>query len=153
VAIGNQPSDELALGEVVVGRGRISSARRVTPVLPTLPFTRSQLARIDHALATATDRTGLNINIYLGDLGDDTRAGAEDLLDMMGEQAADAVLVAVSPGQRVVEVVTGPAARRRLTDRACKVAVMSMLASFEQGNLGGGLINGLRMLADQADQP
>jgi hypothetical protein len=50
----------------------------------------------------------------------------------------------------VVEVVTGPQARRRLPDRGCKVAVLSMVASFEQDDLAGGLINGLRLLAEQA---
>ncbi|MGH4024317.1 MAG: DUF5130 family protein [Pseudonocardiaceae bacterium] len=140
----------LVSGEAVVGSGRISAARRVTPVLPQLPFTRSQLARIEDALAGASRRTGLNVSVYLGDLGDDTRARAEDLLDSLGERAAGAVLVAVSPGQRVVEVVTGPEARRRLTDRDCKLAVMSMVASFEQGDLAAGLVNGLRMIADHA---
>ncbi|MGH3796530.1 MAG: DUF5130 family protein [Pseudonocardiaceae bacterium] len=146
----DEPQQERAPGEVVAGSGRISAARRVTPVLPTLPFTRSQLADVDAALATATRRTGLYISIYLGGLGDDTRARAEELLDSTGKQAGNAVLVAVSPGQRVVEVVTGPQARGRLTDRGCKVAVMSMVASFEQGDLGGGLVNGLRTIVDQA---
>jgi hypothetical protein len=140
---------ELAPGEVVVGTGRISAARRITPVLPTLPLRRSQLAGIDDALALANRSTGLYFSVYLGDLGDDTRARAEELLGSLGA-AADAVLVAVSPGQRVVEVVTGPQARRNLTDRGCKVGVMTMVASFEQGDLAGGLINGLTMLAEQA---
>jgi hypothetical protein len=143
---------ELASGEVVVGTGRISAARRVVPVLPTLPFTRSQLASLDAALVDASRSTGLHISIYLGDLGSDTRAGAEELLDSMGAQATHAVLVAVSPGQRVVEVVTGPQARTRLTDRGCKVAVMSMVASFEQGDLAGGLLTGLRMLTEQVER-
>lgn len=143
-------SPALASGEAVVGSGRISAARRVTPVLPRLPFTRSQLVRVDDALAHATRRTGLHVSVYLGDLGEDTRARAEDLLDSLGDRAAVAVLVAVSPGQRVVEVVTGPEAHRRLTDRDCKLAVMSMVASFEQGDLAAGLVNGLRMIADHA---
>ncbi|HEX2300058.1 MAG TPA: DUF5130 family protein [Pseudonocardiaceae bacterium] len=145
-----EQSPALASGEAVVGSGRISAARRVTPVLPRLPFTRSQLARIEDALSGASRRTGLNVSVYLGDLGDDTRAGAEDLLDSLGERAATAVLVAVSPGQRVVEVITGPDARHRLTDRDCKLAVMSMVASFEQGDLAAGLVNGLRMITDHA---
>lgn len=144
------PAAQLASGEAVVGTGRLSAARRITPVLPTLPFSRSQLASIEHALATASRRTGLQVSVYLGDLGADTRARAEELLDSLGELSARAVLVAVSPGQRVVEVVTGPEARRRLTDRGCKLAVMSMVASFEQGDLGSGLVNGLRMIAEQA---
>lgn len=143
----------LASGEAVVGTGRISAARHVTPVLPRLPFTRSQLARMDDALAGASRRTGLNVSVYLGDLGADTRRRAEDLLDSLGERAAVAVLVAVSPGQRVVEVVTGPEARHRFTDRDCKLAVMSMVASFERGDLAAGLVNGLRMVADHAEPP
>ncbi|MGH4016156.1 MAG: DUF5130 family protein [Pseudonocardiaceae bacterium] len=142
---------ELAPGEALVGTGRISAARRVTPVLPTLPFTRSQLARLDDALANASRRTGLHISVYLGDLGADTRARAEELLDSIGDLAERAVLVAVSPGQRVLEVITGSEARHQLTDRGCKLAVMSMVAAFEQGDLAGGLASGLRMLADQAD--
>lgn len=147
-----QQFQERAPGEVVVGTGRISAARRVTPVLPTLPFTRSQLASLEDELTSATRRTGLHVSVYLGDLGDDTRGRAEELLDSLGDQGARAVLVAVSPGQRVVEVVTGSEARRHLTDRGCKLGVMSMVASFEQGDLAAGLVNGLRMLADQAAQ-
>ena len=144
------PGEVLAHGEVLVGTGRISAARRVTPVLPTLPFSRSQLARIDDALVLASRSTGLSFHVYLGDLGDSTRARAEELLESMGAAAAGAVLVAVSPGQRVVEVVTGAEARRRLTDRGCKVGVMSMVASFEKSDLAGGLTTGIRMLAEQA---
>ena len=53
-------------------------------------------------------------------------------------------------GQRLVEVITGPEARVRLLDRGAKLAVMSMVASFREGDLLGGLLSGLRMLADQA---
>ena len=66
------------------------------------------------------------------------------------EGSDEAVLVAVSPEQRVVEVVTGSEARVRLPDRGAKLAVMSMVASFKEGDLLGGLLSGLRMLADQA---
>jgi hypothetical protein len=50
-------------------------------------------------------------------------------------------------------IVTGSHAKIRLADRACKLAVMSMAASFSEGDLVGGLLSGLRMLADQAGQP
>ena len=58
--------------------------------------------------------------------------------------------MAVSPGQCFVEVLSGPEARTRLPDRGAKLAVMSMVASFKEGDLVGGLLSGLRMLADQA---
>lgn len=140
-----------ALGEAVVGTGRISAARTITPVLRTLPFTRSQLAALDDALIRASRNAGVHFGIYLGDLGADTRARAEQLHDSMGAWNQDAVLMAVSPGQRVVEVVTGGRAANRLPDRACKLAVESMVASFKEGDLAGGLNSGLRVLVDQTD--
>jgi hypothetical protein len=41
----------------------------------------------------------------------------------------------------------------RLPDRGAKLAVMSMVGSFREGDLVGGLLSGLRMLADQAGEP
>jgi hypothetical protein len=138
-------------GEALVGTGRISAARQVTPVLRTLPFTRSQLATLDDALVRASRSARVHFGIYLGDLGADTRTRAEELHDSMGAWADDAVLVAVSPGQRVVEVITGGKTVHRLPDRRCKLAVESMISSFKEGDLTGGLTSGLRMLADHAE--
>jgi hypothetical protein len=140
-----------AHGEAVVGTGRISAARPVTPVLRTLPFTRSQLATLDDTLVRASRSAGVHFGVYLGDLGADTRTRAEQLHNSMGAWAEDAVLMAISPGQRVVEVVTGSRAVTRLPDHACKLAVESMVASFRDGDLAGGLSSGLRILVDQTD--
>lgn len=141
---------ELGPGEVVTATGRISAARRVLPRKPKIPISTVQLSDLDEALTLASRATGLDFSIYLGDLGPDTRARAEQLHASMGERAANAVLVAVSPAQRVTEIVTGEEAARRLPDRGCKLAVMSMVASFKEGDLVDGLMNGLRGLADQA---
>jgi uncharacterized membrane protein YgcG len=51
----------------------------------------------------------------------------------------------------VVEVVTGCKAANRLPDRGCKLAVESMISSFKDGDLAGGLSSGLRMLADYTE--
>jgi hypothetical protein len=141
---------QLGNGEVVMPTGRVSIARRAVPGKPRAPFSTGQLVRLDEALTLATRTTGLEFSIYLGDLGEDTRATAESLHAATGEQASIAVLIAVSPGQRVVEVVTGEESHRRLPDRGCKLAVMSMVASFKEGDLFGGVVGGLRMLTDQA---
>ncbi|HEV7451283.1 MAG TPA: DUF5130 family protein [Pseudonocardiaceae bacterium] len=148
---GDGSQQELAHGEAIVGTGRISAARRITPVLPTLPFSMSQLATLDDELARASRIAGLHFSVYLGDLGSDTHARVSELHDSMGHRADDVVLVAVSPGQRVVEVVTGRKAHHRLPDRGCKVAVESMISSFKEGDLVGGLTSGLRILAEQTD--
>ncbi|HEX5401572.1 MAG TPA: DUF5130 family protein, partial [Pseudonocardiaceae bacterium] len=99
--------------------GRVSVARAIKPLPPTVPFNPVQLARLDEAIALSTRSTGLDFSIYLGELGDDTRDKAEELHASIGRPAAaDAVLIAVSPGQRVVEVVTGDESHRRLSDRS-----------------------------------
>jgi uncharacterized membrane protein YgcG len=116
-------------------------------------FSWKELARLDEALTMSSRETGLRFTLYVGDLGSRTRVQAEELHARSGENPGDAVLIAVSPGQRVVEVVTGAGASRRLPDRACALAVLSMTTSFAAGDLVGGIVNGLRQLSDQAGHP
>lgn len=146
--LGEDP--EHGYGAVVTASGRVSVARARQPVTPELPFTPVQLARLDEALTLSSRATGLNFSVYLGNLGEDPRAFAEALHASHDQEAAASVLIAVSPAQRKVEIVTGEEAARRLPDRACNLAVMSMVASFKEGDLVGGLVSGLRMLSDQA---
>ncbi|MBB5890849.1 DUF5130 family protein [Kutzneria kofuensis] len=141
---------ELGYGEALMADGRISVATEQKPKPPTLPFRSSELAQLDEALTLSSRETGLDFSVYLGELdGDDTRKAAEEL-HAQTPRPTHAVLIAVSPGQRAVEIVTGEESHRRLPDRGCKLAVMSMVASFKEGNLAGGLVSGLRMLTDQA---
>lgn len=140
-------------GEGVLPSGRISVARKVEQAPQTSPFTPVQLARLDEALTLSSRSTGLDFTVYLGELGENTRARSEQLHASLGDAASSAVLIAVSPGQRAVEIVTGDQAHRRLADRVCKLAVMAMVASFTEGDLPGGLVSGLRMLTDQAGAP
>jgi hypothetical protein len=144
------PAD-LPEGAVITSSGRVSAAENFSDETDAVdqPFTPVQLARLDEALTLASRDTGLNFAIYLGDLGDDPEKRSSELHDSL-DDPAEAVLVAVSPGQRVAEVVTGTEAHTRLPDRGAKLAVMSMVASFKESDLLGGLLSGLRMLADQA---
>jgi Domain of unknown function (DUF5130) len=116
-------------------------------------FSWQELARLDEALTMSSRETGLRFTLYIGDLGKRTRIRAEELFGSSGEDLPNSVLLAVSPGQRVVEVVTGVAAARRIPDRACALAVLSMTNSFAAGDLVGGIVNGLRQLSDQAGHP
>ena len=116
-------------------------------------FSYRELARLDEALTMSSRETGLRFTLYLGELGKPSRARAEELHAMSGGHPTESVLIAVSPGQRVVEVVTGAAAARRIPDRACALAVLSMTGSFAAGDLVGGIVNGLRQLSDQAGHP
>jgi hypothetical protein len=116
-------------------------------------FSWQELARLDEALTMSSRETGLRFTLYIGDLGKQSRVQAEAMHARSGGNPSESVLIAVSPGQRVVEVVTGAAAARRLPDRACALAVLSMTGSFAAGDLVGGIVNGLRQMSDQAGHP
>ena len=114
------------------------------------PFDEKGLGLLDEVIDQAEQVTGLRFSAYLGDLGNDSRATAKSLLAGLGADATSAVLVAVSPGQRVVEVVTGAQAARRISDRSARLAVLSVVSSALDGDLLGALVNAVRTLADQA---
>jgi uncharacterized protein DUF5130 len=120
---------------------------------PDSVFSYRDLLRLDEALTMSSRETGLRFTLYIGDLGRQTRVRAEELFEQSGGNLPESVLLAISPGQRVVEVVVGAAASRRLPDRACALAVLSMTNSFGSGDLVGGIVNGLRQLSDQAGHP
>jgi Domain of unknown function (DUF5130) len=150
IAQRNVEDVELGYGQALMADGRLSVAVEQKPQPPNLPFRSSELAQLDEALTLSSRETGLDFSVYLGELdGNDTRKAAEEL-HAQTPRPTHAVLVAVSPGQRAVEIVTGEESHRRLPDRGCKLAVMSMVASFKEGDLAGGLVSGLRMLTDQA---
>lgn len=135
---------------VATASGRISEASDVLAEVSRSPFSSSQLARMDEALTLACRETGLLFTLWVGALGESSRRRAEELHASLGESAPEAVLIAVSPGERVVEVVTGEESSRRVDDRGAKLAIVSMVASFKESDLVGGMVEGLRMLADQA---
>lgn len=137
----------MALGEATFTAG-IDTA-----VVADSPFSPKQLARLDEALTLGSRETGLQFSVYVGDLGDQPRRRAEDLHAGLASRGLDSVLVAVSPAQRRLEIVTGHQAAKRLPDRACALAALSMTASFNGGDLVGGMVNGLRMLADSSGHP
>ncbi|MET8850277.1 DUF5130 family protein [Amycolatopsis sp. NPDC004625] len=144
---------ELGYGEALMATGRVSAAKMYEPAAPAGPFTTRQLARLDEALTFASRETGLDFSLYLGELGAESRETAEKLHATTADPG-NSVLIAVSPGERKIEIVTGRAAYLRLPDRGAKLAVASMVASFKEGDLVRGLVNGLvnalRMLSDQA---
>ncbi|MEV6924172.1 DUF5130 family protein [Dactylosporangium sp. NPDC051485] len=113
------------------------------------PFSTRQLLRLDEALRLADSSTGLTFSIYVGDLEEPVRGYAEKLHGHLADPP-HSVLIALSPNQRLLEIVTGGEARRRLPDRAAKLAALSMAAAFGGGDLAGGLVSGLAQMADHA---
>lgn len=116
-------------------------------------FSARQQEDVVRAIRLARQQSDLPVSVYVGTLEGDSRATALQLHGALGDRAAGSVLVAVDPGARRVEVVTGPEARRRLDDRAAGLAAMTMTSAFQAGDLSGGIANGVLALAEHAHAP
>ena len=144
--------DEHSRGDVAVPQhGALEPAHPVTwhPEVLNGPLSTRSLLRLEEALRQADATTGLTFSVYVGHLTEPVRADAETMHAQLAEPERS-VLIAVSPNQRVLEIVTGIVAHRRLLDRDAKLAALSMSAAFAGGDLGGGIVAGLAQLAEHA---
>jgi hypothetical protein len=117
-------------------------------------FSADQLARLTQSVQAAEARTGILFTVRVGAVAGDAKRDAERILaNLVDSPRQPAVLMLVSPGQRFVHVMTTSGARRRISDNAAGLAVLAMTSSFGVGDLVGGIINGLRQLADAAGSP
>jgi hypothetical protein len=137
-------------GDLVVRTPDPASVSRAPAFSPDKPFKPSQLARIDEALTLASRETGLTFSVFVGAFGGPSREIAEKMFDKLASRHAAPMLVAVSPGERRLELVTGGPSNIRIPNRVCGLAALAMRASFSNGDLTGGIVNGLRQLADAA---
>ncbi|MEP6462132.1 MAG: DUF5130 family protein [Frankiaceae bacterium] len=115
-------------------------------------FTDGQLREISSSLSTASAESGLHFSAFVGNTEGSPRDYAGRLLVALGDRAPVGVLILVSPGDRRLEIVTGLAAGRRVPDRACALAALSMRTAFVGGDLAGGIVTGVRMLAEAAGE-
>ena len=116
-------------------------------------FSPRQQEDVVRAIRLARQQSQLPVSVYVGTLEGDSRAMAQQLHGALGSDAAGSVLVAVDPGARRVEIVTGREVRRRLDDRAAGLAAMTMTSAFQSGDLSGGIANGVLALAEHAHAP
>ncbi|MGI8666813.1 MAG: DUF5130 family protein [Jatrophihabitans sp.] len=119
-------------------------------VSPDRPFKQPQLSRIDEALTLASRETGLLFSVYVGPLGSNARVRAEALFSTLAVRHPAPVLLALSPAERKLEIVTGGDSAIRIPNRVAGLAALAMRASFASGDLTGGIVGGLRQLADAA---
>jgi hypothetical protein len=115
-------------------------------------FSATQRAELERAVAAVEAAARLRVVLHVGVL-DGGRAGAERLIAAQGPESARALVVAVDPVGRGLEIVTGVEASRVIDDRTCAFAALAMTSSFGAGDLVGGIVNGLQILAAHARHP
>jgi hypothetical protein len=118
------------------GAGRITDAER---------------KELQGSLERARTISGFAFALYVGPLP----AGRSSALDRHSalRDPASTVLVAISPLERVLEIVTGENVAVDLDDRACQLAALSMTTALAAGELVAGVREGMVMLAEHARHP
>ncbi|NMN94535.1 DUF5130 family protein [Antrihabitans stalactiti] len=139
---------ELPVGSVLTASGRVSAVHRAGEQFIEDPFTEKELIQLDDALTAATRSAKIRFNVYVGDLP----GGAEAIFPGTPE-AARSVLIAVSPNQRTVEVLSGVDVADRVTSRICQLGVTASLASFGEGELIDGIVAAIRVISAAINAP
>ncbi|MFD4462441.1 DUF5130 family protein [Nocardia sp. NPDC058480] len=137
---------DLPHGFAMTSSGRVSGVHEPGTVFDEVPFTDHERISLDNALTEATRATKVRFNIYLGDLGADPAAGADAILPNTPE-AANSLLIAVSPNQGAIEVRAGVDVAARAKDNICQLGATAALSPFRQGHLIDGLISAVRVMA------
>jgi hypothetical protein len=137
---------ELPRGFVVTSSGRISGVTQPGEVSVTYPFPVKDLVILDDALKYGSRAAKTRFAVYLGDLGEDTAATARGILAKV-PTPDNAVLLAVSPNQRAIEVVYGKDVKGRGIEEAAPLGVSAAAASLKDGNLMDGLISAVRVMS------
>lgn len=104
---------------------------------------------IEEALAQASEVSGYTFNVNLEQVDGDPRAHAV-AVHAATEDPDNTVLVACDPVGHSLEIVTGRATQRTLLDSECQFAMATMLSSFRNGDLTGGLRQGIAQLGEAA---
>jgi hypothetical protein len=126
--------------------GRISGVTEPGELSVHYPFPVKDLVILDDALKYGSRAARARFAVYLGDLGEDTAGTARMILARV-PTPENAVLLAVSPNQRAIEVVYGSEVKGRGIEEAAPLGVSAAAASFQEGDLIDGLISAVRVLS------
>jgi len=136
----------LPYGYAVTNSGRVSGVTEPGELSVHYPFSVKDLVVLDDALKYGSRGSKARFAVYVGDLGEDTAATARDILAKV-PTPDNAVLLAVSPNQKAIEVVYGAEVKGRGIEEAAPLGVSAAAASFKEGNLIDGLISAVRVLS------
>jgi hypothetical protein len=135
---------ELPHGSAITTSGRISGVTEPGDVSVHYPFPINDLVTLDDALTYGSRAAGARFAVYIGDLGSDTGARAREILEKV-PTPDDAVLIAVSPDQRAIEIVYGSGVRGRGAESAAPLGVAAAASAFQHGELIDGLVSAVRV--------
>ena len=145
--LATRPESDLPVGWVITSSGRLSGVTQPGDVSVEYPFPTIELVTLDDALTYGSRRSKARLAVYVGDLGDDSAARAREILSKV-PTPNDAVLLAVSPNERAIEVVYGAGVKGRGAESAAPLGVAAAASAFSEGNLMDGLVSGVLTLSE-----
>jgi hypothetical protein len=157
VAAGSHPvarvaSESLPIGWAATSSGRLSIATEPDRLPGQYPFRSLDLVTLDDALTQASRQSKARFAVYIGDLGTETAARAREVLADV-PTPNNAVLLAVSPDQRAIEVAYGADLRGRGIESAAPLGVSAAASAFREGNLIDGLVSAVRVMSAAISRP
>lgn len=144
--------DGLPVGWAVTASGRLSIAAEPGQLPQRYPFTTFDLVALDDALISGSRQAKARFAVYVGDLGADPAGRAREVLAEV-PTPDNAVLLAVSPDQRCIEVVYGTGVCGRGIESVAPLGVSAAAAAFREGNLIDGLISAVRVMSAGVSRP
>jgi len=137
---------QLPYGWAITSSGRISKVTEPGELSLHYPFPIQDLVVLDDALKYGSRAAKARFAVYVGPLGEDTVATAREVLAKV-PTPDNAVLLAVSPDQRAIEVVYGSELKGRGIETAAPLGVSAAASAFKEGNLIDGLISAVRVMS------
>lgn len=116
--------------------------------LSEMPFSNGQIASLEKALYRAGVSTGFEFSCYVGALAEGRQSAIA--LHSQFRNPTRSVLVAVDPGRRLIEIVTGVGVKDYLDDQSCRLACLTMTSCFTIGDIAEGIREGVTVLAEHA---
>jgi hypothetical protein len=114
-------------------------------------LTTSQRAEIQRIVQRAREICGYEFGVFVGPLD----SGRESAIAMHAGMSDpnSAVLLAIDPMHRTMDVVTGGRLKRNLEDRTCEFALLTLRSSLQVDDLTGGIRDSIMLLAEHARAP
>ena len=106
---------------------------------------------LTRSVKLAREISGLAFGVYIGELPQ----GRESAFARHAQlpAAESAILVAVDPGARTIDIVTGKEAHISLDDRSCDFATLAFVSCANAGDIVGGVREALIVMAEHARAP
>ena len=147
-----QESEKLPYGWAMTYSGRLSGVTEPGELSETYPFSIKERVELDEALKWGSRASKARFAVYIGDLGAPSAAAARAILAEV-PTPDEAVLIAVSPNQKVIEVVYGSALQGRGAESAAPLGVAAATSAFKEGNLIDGLVSAVRVMSAGIARP